>query len=400
MAGRAKALFIKDNTALKFDVINMKTRKLKRAQIFLYFTSVLFAAAGFCTASHASDFPDLISSLKMLEQTPQFCGERVPLDIQEVRERFEKEFLLMLWNRPQVILWLKRTGRYFPYIEKMLQESGMPEDLKYVAVIESALRLHARSHKGAVGFWQFMPHTGRKYGLVVNRRLDERRNLFAATQAAIDYFKELHELLGSWTLAAAAYNMGEEGLMAEMMEQKMNDYYRLYLPLETQRFLFRILAAKSILSAPAKFGFVLAERDYYRPMAFDRIKIDSVNEVPVRVLAAAAETHFKAIKDLNPDIRGHYLISGSHTILVPKGAGEGFHLRYKALLQQEQVQRKERVYIVQKGDNLSMIAEKFGVPLNAIIIWNRLDIEKAIHPGERLIVYPQRGDTLGSAAKK
>jgi len=378
----------------------MKTRKLKRAQFFLYFTSVLFTAAGFCTASHASDFPDLISSLKMLEQTPQFCGERVPLDIQEVRERFEKEFLLMLGNRPQVILWLKRTGRYFPYIEKMLQESGMPEDLKYVAVIESALRLHVRSHKGAVGFWQFMPQTGRRYGLIVNRRLDERRNLSAATQAAIDYFRELHEMLGSWTLAAAAYNMGEEGLKAQIMEQKTNDYYRLYLPLETQRFLFRIMAAKSILSDPAKFGFVLAEGDYYSPLAFDRIRIDSAREVPVRVLAAAAKTHFKAIKDLNPDIRGYYLISGSHSILVPKGAGEGFHLRFEALLKQEQAQQKKRTYIVQKGDNLSMIAERFGVPLSAIIIWNRLDIGKSIHPGERLIVYPQRGANSDPAAKK
>ncbi len=384
-------VYSKGNTAFKFDIIKMKTTKLKWPNVFWVFTSVLFAAAGFYTSSQASDFPNLISSLKMLERTPQFCGERVPLDIQEVRERFEKELLLTLWNRPQVILWLKRTGRYFPYIEKMLQESGMPEDLKYVAVIESALRPHARSFKGAVGFWQFMPHTGRKYGLIVNRRLDERRNLFAATQAAIDYFKDLHEMLGSWTLAAAAYNMGEEGLMAEMMEQKMNDYYRLYLHLETQRFLFKILAAKSILSEPAKFGFVLAESDYYRPMAFDRIRVDSVKEVPVRVLAAAAETHFKAIKDLNPDIRGHYLISGSHSILVPKGAGEGFHLRYEALLQQEQVQEKERIYVVRKGDNLSMIAERFGVPLSAIIIWNRLDIERPIHPGERLIVYPQKG---------
>jgi membrane-bound lytic murein transglycosylase D len=92
----------------------MKTRKLKRSKFFWYFASVLFAAAGFYPASQASDFPDLITSLNMLEQTPQFCGERVPLQSQEVRERFEKEFLLILWNRPQVILWLKRTGRFFP----------------------------------------------------------------------------------------------------------------------------------------------------------------------------------------------------------------------------------------------------------------------------------------------
>jgi len=319
---------------------------------------------------------------------------------EEVRERFEKELLLNLWDRPQIILYLKRAGRYFPYIEEMLKESGLPQDLKYVAVIESALRPHSRSYKGAVGFWQFMPQTGRKYGLIVTRRLDERRNFFAATRAAIHYFKDLHEMLGSWTLAAAAYNMGERGLMAEMLEQQVKDYYRLYLPLETQRFVFRILAVKAILSAPKKFGFILSKTDYYRPMSFDRVRIEAVKDVPLRLIAAAAKTHFKVIKDLNPDIRGHYLISGSRFVLIPKGAGKRFHSRFKALHKQEQTQRKERIYIVKKGDNLSLIAERFNVPLNAILIWNRLDMQKPIHPGDRLIVYPHNGATAGPDANK
>ena len=195
----------------------------------------------------SSSYPSLVASLRI--DTPlEFCNERVPLEIQEVRERLEKELLLTLWDRPQVILWLKRSHRYFPYIEEMLQKSGLPDDLKFVPVAESALRPHARSSKGATGFWQFMRHTGRQYGLTINRRIDERRNIFPSTKAAIRYLKDLYNIFGSWSLAAAAYNMGEVGLAREIKEQGTDNYYNLYLPLETQRYLFRIISIKLILS--------------------------------------------------------------------------------------------------------------------------------------------------------
>ncbi|MFB0505744.1 MAG: lytic transglycosylase domain-containing protein, partial [Thermodesulfobacteriota bacterium] len=169
-------------------------------------------------------FPSLVSSLKITGPL-EFCDERVPIEIQEIRERLEKELLLSLWDRPQVILWLKRSRRYLLPIEQMLRESGMPDDLKYLAIAESALRPHAGSKKGAIGFWQFTEFTGRKHGLLINERIDERRNIFASTQAAIRCFKHLRNTFGSWTLAAAAYNMGEEGLMAEILEQGNNNYY-------------------------------------------------------------------------------------------------------------------------------------------------------------------------------
>ena len=127
-----------------------------------------------------------------------------------MRERFEKEFLLSLGNSVQVILWLKRSRRYLPYIGKMLKQNGLPDDLKYVAVAESALRPHAGSKKGAMVFWQFMRSTGRTYGLTIDRKKDERRNFYRSTDAAIKYFKYLHNEFGSWTLSAAAYNMGRK----------------------------------------------------------------------------------------------------------------------------------------------------------------------------------------------
>jgi membrane-bound lytic murein transglycosylase D len=337
--------------------------------------------------------PSLISSLT-ISTSLEFCGEPVPLDVQEVRERFEKEFLLTLWDKPQVILWLKRSRRYLPYIEEMLQQNDMPDDLKYVAVAESALRPHASSHKGALGFWQFIQHTGRHYGLVVNSRIDERRNLFASTQAAIKYFQELHKTFGSWTLAAAAYNMGENGLADEIQEQGAADYYYLYLPLETQRYIFRILSIKLIFADPEKYGFHLSDEDYYPPLEFDRIQLNCRQDAHLRVIAQAAKTHFKVIKDLNPEIRGYSLPIGKHTILIPKGASEDFEVRYHYLLTNQSVDgQNERIYVVHDGDTLSSVAERFDVTLETIIVRNHLDPQAPLHPGDTLIV-PRREEPI------
>jgi hypothetical protein len=277
-----------------------------------------------------------------------------------------------------------------PYIEELLRNEGMPDDLKYVALAESALRPHAHSRSGAVGFWQFVSYTGEKYGLVINSRIDERRNIFASTRAAIRYFKDLHEIFGSWTLAAAAYNMGEEGLMAEVLEQGNNDYYNLQLPLETERYILRIIAIKLILTDPAKYGFYLLGEDYYPPLHFDQVDIECADETPIRLVAKAAKTTFKAIKELNPEIRGHYLPEGSYTILIPEGGSGDFQVRYRSLIRQWSSNQQEQLYFVKEGDNLTAIAERFGVTLASLIIWNRLNPRATIHPGDRLIIYPQK----------
>lgn len=368
---------------------------LKEVNLVKWKWLLLLAAVIFSSSKVQADpvepfaFPPLITSLK-LATAIDFCGEEVPLGVQEVRERLEKELLLSLWNRPQVILWLKRSSRYLPYIEEVLRNEGMPDDLKYVAIAESALRPHAHSRKGAVGFWQFIRYTGQKYGLVINNRIDERRNIFASTRAATRYFRDLHEIFGSWALAAAAYNMGEEGLMSEILEQGNNDYFHLYLPLETQRYLFRIIAIKLIIEDPAKYGFYIPEEDYYPPFYFDQVSIECGDETPIRIVAKAAKTTFKAIKELNPEIRGHYLAEGNYNILIPKGDAEEFQARYGKLVKQWSSNQQERIYFVKEGDNLTAIAERFGVPLASLIIWNRLNPRETIHPGDRLIIYPRK----------
>jgi membrane-bound lytic murein transglycosylase D len=362
----------------------------KYLRLLLITAGVLMAtfalAAGPESPSEADGYPSLMKSIRFQEPI-NFCGESVPLGNQEVRERLEKEMLLTLADRPQVILWLKRSHRFMPLIEKELAANGLPEDLKYVAIAESALRPHAGSTAGAIGFWQFMQTTGRKYGLSVNAAVDERRSIYKSTRAAVAYFKFLHEEFQSWTLAAAAYNMGEEGLKSEMLLQEVNDYYRLYLPLETQRYIPRIISAKLILSNPEKYGFKLIEDDYYPPYEFDEIIVRCDQRTPIRLVAQAAGTYFKQIKDLNPDIRGHYLPAGSHAILLPKGTGDGFKERFDKAVAGWQKNPDKHVYTVKAGDNLSSIAERFQVPLRALLVWNDLKTSHHIHPGDRLIIY-------------
>ena len=342
--------------------------------------------------SASPHFPPLFSYSRP-PSSLEYCGEPVKLENDEVRERFEKEMLLTLWDRPQVVLWIKRAPRYMPIIESMLKEAGMPDDLKYVAIAESALRPHAGSRKGAIGFWQFMAATGRKYGLKVDSEKDERRNIFRSTEAAISYLRELHGLFGSWTLATAAYNMGEQGLQTEILSQKTNDYYQLYLPLETQRYLFRIFCAKLILSNPQAYGFEFDSADLYPPVKYELARVECFQPIPIQLVAKAAGTYFKRIKDLNPELRGHFLAAGIHTLLVPPGGNQDFEIRLKELTDVWIAQKEERVYVVREGDSLTSIADRFGVPLKALILWNRLGKKKYIHPGERLVIYAPEGAT-------
>lgn len=349
-------------------------------------TGMVFVG-GALAAEKDEAIPPLFESLR-LDQTLSFCGEAVPLEDSEVRERMEKELLLSLWDRDQAILWLKRSTRYFPVIEAILAQAGLPDDLKYIALAESALRPHVGSPKGAIGFWQFLPDTGRRYGLTINDRIDQRRNLDASTKAAVRYFSELYEEFGSWNLAIAAFNMGEEGLQAEILAQGVSDFYRLYLPLETQRYLFRILSAKLILTQPERYGFHLQDRDYYPPIPFTTVELTCYEETSLTVVAQAAQTDFKRIKDLNPELRGHYLAAGTYTLTVPESTPPGFQERFNTIHQQWSQQRQERIYVVQSGDNLSTIADKFRVPLAALLIWNRIDLRSPLHPGDRLVIYP------------
>ena len=316
-----------------------------------------------------------------------FCGEIVPLASGEIKERLELEMLLMQGDRAQIILWLKRSGKYFPVISSILKQEGLPDDLKYIPVIESALRPHAKSSKGAVGYWQFIQPTAITFGLTVTDHIDQRNNIYLSTAAACRYLKFLYEKFGSWTLAAAAYNMGENGLNKSILNQGDLSFYRLYLPIETQRYVFRIVAAKLIMESPAKYGIIMKPEDYYKPVPFERTIIKCTSDVPIKAVADAAGTDYKMIKDLNPEIKGGHIRKGSHEIALPKGSLKNFHKHFaKELKNNEPV--KGEYYVVEQGDTLYGIAAKFNIPLSSLVEWNKIDPSKHLRVNERLLVKP------------
>ncbi len=217
--------------------------------------------------------PQTVHSID-LDKPFSFAEERVPTDIFDIRERLDRELLRSAYWHSNTVLNLKRARRFFPVIERILAENEVPADFKYLAVAESDLS-NAVSPAGAKGVWQFMKGTGREYGLEVNNEVDERYHLEKSTTAACKYLKSLKKRFGSWTMAAAAYNMGGSRLNREANVQRGASYYDLNLNQETARYVFRILALKEIMSDPEAFGFFIDEKDKYPPL-------DSFYEVEVK----------------------------------------------------------------------------------------------------------------------
>lgn len=252
------------------------------------------------------------------------CGEPVPLDDPEVKEGLDREFTIEVWSRAQTTMWLKRANRYFPEIERKLRSRRLPLDLKYVALAESDLRTLARSSVGALGPWQFMAPTAQQLQLRVDKPVDERLNFGAATDAALTHLERLHRLFQNWALALAAYNAGEGRVQKAIAVQGVNNYYHLSLPEETERYIFRILAAKIIMEDPGRYGFAIPGDQLYSPSNYDEVRFTVAQEVPVRRLAEASGTYYKVIKTLNPWIRGDSLAPGTFLLKIPPGSTPRF----------------------------------------------------------------------------
>ena len=244
-----------------------------------------------------NNYFEFLSDIQLPEKL-SFCGEEAPLEIPEVRERAERELYLLLQYPGQIILYLKRAGRYFPMFERIIKENNMPDDLKYLAVAESALYM-ARSSKNALGLWQFMKGTGRMMGLIINNYVDERCHPERSTYAAMKYLKQGYQNNGSWTLAAAGYNMGHTRVGQRLSHQSGDDYFDLFLNEETSRFVFRILIIKEIMQNSDKYGIKLSGEQTYKPYNADVIKID----YGIRDLADWAKERgytYKELRLMNP----------------------------------------------------------------------------------------------------
>ncbi|PSL02901.1 lytic transglycosylase domain-containing protein [Cecembia rubra] len=238
-----------------------------------------------------------------------FSGEPVPLEKQDVYERLEREIYVNVYWQSNMVLLMKRSGKFLPTIERILKENGIPDDFKYLVMAESGF-LNVVSPAGASGFWQLMPATAKEYNLEVSNEVDERYHLEKATVAACKYLKSSYARFGNWTSVAASYNMGITGLKKRKEEQRFENYYDLFLNDETSRYIFRVLAFKEIFENPEKYGFELTKKDYYSLPLLRELKV--TQSIPnLSQWALRHNSSYKELKIHNPWLR-------STKLTVPK----------------------------------------------------------------------------------
>lgn len=291
-------------------------RKLSRKLFYVFaaLATFLFAFGGlnpsaFIHYGEPSDYK--IHALHVPDEVV-FAGERMQLDEADLRERMDKELLVNTYWQSNTILMIKRAHKFFPQIEKILKEEGVPDDFKYLALIESGLE-NVTSSAGAKGFWQIMRATGRELGLEVNSNVDERYHVELATRTACTYLKKAKERLGSWTLAAASYNRGMAGIQRLLSKQQVDNYYDLLLGTETKRYMFRILAVKAIVESPDRYGFFIDEAQMYTPLEYRTVEVDTAIGNIAR-FSKQMGVNYKTMKLYNPWLLQNHLNNKSRKL--------------------------------------------------------------------------------------
>ncbi len=329
-----------------------------------------------------------------------FAGESVPMYDFEVRERIDREIIVNTYYQSASILHFKKAARWFPVIEKILAEEGVPDDFKYLAVIESGLA-NVISPAGAVGYWQLMKNTAIELGMTVNDVVDERYDVVKSTYAACKYLKNAYAEFGSWTMVAASYNMGINGLRKQVSQQGLQDYHGLYLNNETSRYIPRLLAVKEIMQNPKKYGYHFRESHLYRPLKTKTLVVET--EVKDLVaLAKANQITYKHLKVFNPWMRRTFLpappLGKPYIIEIPDPSvfDENNQLKseYRLLLPEvDAIERKatepdylEVTHVVLKGQTIKDVAKLFEVRAVDLVIWNELESTDLV-VGQRLIIH-------------
>ncbi|OAD45097.1 lytic transglycosylase domain-containing protein [Polaribacter atrinae] len=252
-----------------------------------------------------------IKALK-LPNNLNLAGERVPLEIPDVKERMERELLVNTYWQSNGLLLIKRANKYFPILEPLLKKYGLPDDFKFLALAESAF-IDETSNVGAAGMWHFMKATGKEYGLEINSNVDERYDIEKSTKVAAEYLKKSQKRFNSWTLAAAAYNAGNYGVSKRLDEQEVTNYYDAKLPDETERYVLRIIALKEVISNPKKYGFVFENEDLYTLAKTKTIKVDTAIS-NITHFAKKFGMNYKEFKILNPWLRENKLNNKSRKV--------------------------------------------------------------------------------------
>lgn len=267
--------------------------------------------------------PHVLSMTKSIEvpHKVEFAGEEITLDRYDLHERYDREINGFTYLHSTTMLLIKKANRYFPIIEPILKENNIPDDLKYLAVIESNLDHRAVSPAGAAGLWQFMKNTAPSYGLEVSAEVDERYSIEKATLAACKYLREAYNKYGSWSSVALSYNGGQGRISGELNKQQADDGLDLWLVNETTRYYFRMLAIKQVFENPHKYGFVLTDKDLYKPIEFTREQV--TQSIPdLAAFAKEKGISYAHLKDFNTWLRDRKLTisarsQSSYTILIP-----------------------------------------------------------------------------------
>ncbi len=270
-----------------------------------------------------------IFNLDALPDNLTLCGKKVPIYRGDVRERFERELFQLLENKGLLTVVIKRYYKYLPMISEEIQRMGVPPDLVYLAVTESYLNPRAVSRANAAGMWQFIKETGKREGLLVNDHIDERFNVKKATRSALTHLKKLNAEFNDWFLAMSAYNAGP-GRVREVIEnQATRDFFDMYLPEETERYVFRVLALKEIVSNRERYGIKIDDKDLYRPVVLSEVTIEATREFHSYILAKAMDVPYRTFRINNLHLRRYSLPRGVYRINVPAEKKETFIKKMK-----------------------------------------------------------------------
>jgi membrane-bound lytic murein transglycosylase D len=346
-----------------------------------------------------------------IPQNLDFCGEKIPVNNYEIKKNLDKEFFSnSYWKTNSGVLFAK-AQKWFPYIEPILKREGVPDDFKYVAIIESHLS-NIVSPAGAAGFWQLVPVVALNYGLEVNEYVDERYHVEKATVAACKLFKAAHAAFDNWTLAAAAYNRGIGGIQAAIKKQNAGSYYQLMLNKETGSFVYRILAYKTLFSSPTHFGIKKKKWQYLSPVPYKTYLVDST----VSDLASVAR-HIgcskATVKFFNPWILQDALPNPekrTYVIRIPKNLKEDYSSYIKDLkgvdgdlaMDPEQVPapaiieadslltQNTTIHVVKEKENLKSLAEFYKVKEEQLRKWNNLDEKQEAVTGQTLYIITKK----------
>ena len=309
----------------------------------------------------------------------------VPVVVNDKVEFFIKYFQTR--GRKHFEKWLARSERYLPMLKDIFRQSGLPEDLAYLPLIESGFNPNAKSRARAVGMWQFMKWTGKKYGLQVNSWIDERRDPEKATWAAARYLKDLYGLFNSWHLAAASYNAGEGRVMRALKKHKTDDFWvvakqKRALKKETRDYIPKYIAALLIAKEPAKYGFT--DIEYQPQITYGKVNIPVATDL--RVIAKACECSFDDIKELNPQLLKWFTppTGSEYEIKVPKEKVEVFQANFATIPPQERL--NFLTHKVKKGETLSLIAKKYNTSMESILYLNKLKSTRNVRAGTEIIV--------------